>query len=482
MRWLAGLHPSETAGRLERSIAAHRGPPADPGSLPYPDRPAGTDCLPEIRHIVIVMMENHSFDNYLGVLGRGDGLPTDDAGNVAASNPASGGRFVPATHFSTTRQHVGVPTQSWEASHLQWGGGTNAGFATAVERCAPSADPTIAMGYWTAQDLPFYSALADVFPVADRWFASCLGPTIPNRRFLISGTANGLTSDTLSHCFDYPPNGTIFDLLSRHGIAWRNYHSVSRFRPLLKRLTGRHGIRSGRYAAWGFQNLADRLGGGGERAKSYLQFTADAYPLGLLRYLAHLRSVDDFVADAARGALPAVSIVDPDFRADSEENPQDVRLGESFAGRVINAAMHGADWIGTFLVWCYDEHGGYYDHVPPPEAPTPDDRGPDAPGPFGFDRYGFRVPAVIVSPFAKQDYVSHVVRDHTSLLKLIERKWNLPPLTMRDAAADDLLDAVDFTAPPAFVKPPPLAPPSLWRSTDRRRERSASPAPALRAG
>src|SRR5579872_3415013 len=98
----------------------------DPTRRPFPDRPLGSDCLPQVRHIVILMMENHSFDNYLGLLGRGDGLPTDATGNITASNPGRGGRVVPATHLASPKQHAGVPTQSWEATHLQWAGGTNA--------------------------------------------------------------------------------------------------------------------------------------------------------------------------------------------------------------------------------------------------------------------------------------------------------------------------------------------------------------------
>jgi phospholipase C len=429
--------------------------------LPFPDRPPGTDCLPEIRHIVILMMENHSYDNYLGLLGRGDGLSHDGRGNITAATPDSDGSAVPAHHLESTVQHVGIPTQSWDGSHMQWAGGTNDGFAKAVERCSPGGDPAIAMGYWTEADLPFYHALASTFPVADRWFSSCLGPTIPNRRFLIAGTARGLTSDRLSDCFDYPPNGTIFDLLSSHGISWADYHSVSGVRAALSHISGLHGVRIGRFARGPVEDLVSRLTGAESRTKSYLQFSADAYPVGLLRYAAHLRTVNRFVNDAATGRLPAVSIVDPDFRADSEENPQDIRLGEAFAARVINAAMGGGDWMGTFLVWCYDEHGGYYDHVPPPAAVEPDDRSPAAGHGFRYDRYGFRVPAVIVSPYARADYVSSVVRDHTSLLKLIERKWNLPPLTARDRNADDLLDAVDFRSPAAFATPPKLPPPSL---------------------
>jgi len=102
-------------------------------------------------------------------------------------------------------------------------------------------------------------------------------------------------------------------------------------------------------------------------------FTADLYPLGLVRFVRHLRTTQRFFADAAAGTLPAVSIVDPDFGAYSEENPQDIGYGESFAAAVVNACMNGPAWESTLLLWIYDEHGGYYDHVPPPAAVAPDD-------------------------------------------------------------------------------------------------------------
>ena len=159
----------------------------------------------------------------------------------------------------------------------------------------------------------------------------------------------------------------------------------------------------------------------------------------------------------------AEGFVDPAFEEESEENPQDIQVGEAFAARVINAVMAGPGWPKTVLIWLYDEHGGYYDHVPPPRAVAPDDIPPDVQVPpdmpGGYDRYGFRVPAVVVSPFARRHHVSHHVRDHTSVLKLIQTKWNLPAMTLRDANADDLLDCLDFHRPPAFLDPPALPAP-----------------------
>src|SRR5580698_10997707 len=196
--------------------------------------------------------------------------------------------------------------------------------------------------------------------------------------------------------------------------------------------------------------------------KKDLQFTADIFPIGIRRYTRHVHNIDQFFTDADNGTLPAFSIVDPDFEAYSEENPQDIRKGESFAAEVINHCLHGPGWPGTLLIWVYDEHGGYYDHVPPPPAVPPDDvEGRSltgtpstlqsalrmvAPGlvqskenlnqgPQRYDRYGFRVPAVIVSPYARPGYVCSQTFDHTSVLKLVQEKWNLPALTARDAGA-----------------------------------------------
>src|SRR5579875_222345 len=470
--------------RLEQREIARRGLRAGPAERPRPDLAAGSDLLPKIKHIVVLMMENHSYDNYLGMLaGRGDGLPLGPGGSPAAVNVVPDGRQFRAHHFTSTRQIPGNPTQSWRASHIAYADGTCGGFSTSMLETVPGSNAAVPIGYWTDADLPFYYGLARTFPLADRWFSSCMGPTFPNRRFLIAGTAHGLMDDLPWDLVDYPEAGTIFDALSSNGISWVNYHSVQPARTLLRRVIGGVGLGGLRRLAQIGRWLPQVVKG----VRGNKQFTAALYPLGLARCVRHLRTTRRFFADAAAGTLPAVSIVDPDFETYSEENPQDISRGESFAAAVINAVMRGPAWESTLLLWIYDEHGGYYDHVPPPAAIAPDDvpahnwqlslpawlravlrvvvpgylpkvEDADA-GPDTYKRYGFRVPAVIVSPYARPGFVLSEVLDHTSVLKMIEEKWNLPPLTRRDAAAASPLAALDLDAPPAFLDPPELPEP-----------------------
>jgi len=481
---MAGTNAWERIERQQLRGRERRRRNLRPGERPDPARPAGTDRLPQIKHIVVLMMENHSFDSYLGTLGRGDGFPLGDDGAPNAENPDSAGTMIRAYHARSTIQQAGTPTQSWNASHLQWAGGKLDGFVTAAEQTAPGCDKTAAMGYWTGQDLPFYHGLAETFPLADRWFASCLGPTFPNRRFLLAGTANGLMDDLPVNLLDRPKAGTIMDMLTRHGISWVNYRPAGEDQSEFRRFVQYRRRRTRHHLAhFGRPLRADCDG-----FKRDLQFTAAIYPLGVAGYMAHVRSIERFFADADAGNLPSFCIVDPDFRSFSEENPQDIRKGESFAAEVISRVMHGPGWADTLLIWTYDEHGGYYDHVAPPAAAPPDDvpgrslvahpspvrgvlrllfpgyvrnaeqlvRGPD-----GYDVYGFRVPAVIVSPYARPDCILSDVFDHTSVLKLIEEKWNLPALTRRDAAATSPLGALDLAAPAAFLTPPELPAPAL---------------------
>lgn len=409
-----------------RALGRHR--LRQPGSLPNLKLPAGTDTLPGIEHIVLLMMENHSFDNIWGMLGRGDGFKLNSSGDPIATNPYGNGSIQHAFHMPTTCQLPSQPSQEWLAAHNSYDNGTLDGFvSTPISSTSSLRSGAVAMGYWTGDDLPFMYDLGKTFPIADRWFASLLGQTYPNRQYLIAATSRGLTDDTEAFLTSVPPNGTIFNMLDKYGIGWRNYVAVypTGATPLL-------------------------------------------YPISdLATETINHAAVDQFFTDAAAGTLPQFSFIDPNYDTTSEENPQNIVVGEAFTSDVVQALGASPLWNKTLLILNYDEWGGYYDHVPPPAALAPDDVPPMvAPGEYvydGFARYGFRIPAVVVSPYAKRNHVSHLVYDHTSVLAFLERKWNLPSLTLRDANANDLLDFLDLKAlekgVPTFPALPALAAP-----------------------
>src|SRR5436190_21921575 len=399
------------AGPLGATLA-RAGGLRQPDWLPDPFRPEGTPtaALP-FDHVVVLMMENHSFDCYFGMLPRrgqpaADGYAFDPAGRPANRNPYKGGYVTPLKATSECQASV---TQNWNSTHKQIDGGRMDGFAATSPQ---------SMVYWTDEDLPFYYSLARTFTLANRWFGSAPCQTYPNRRFLLAGTAYGnISTDTQSLQDPPPPNGTIFDRLNQHGISWRNY-------------------------------FVDLPGTG------VIPSIGEKNPGKLV-------PISQFFADCSAGTLPAVSFVDPEFGAagevggslpgatgdrasaqgGDEEHPQDIQIGQAFAAKVVNAILASPAWPRTLFVWSYDEHGGYYDHVPPPAAPKPDDIPPklkptDVRG--GYDIYGPRVPAVVVSPYSKPHGVTNVVHDHTSIPATIEAKWNLPALTRRAANAATL--------------------------------------------
>ncbi|MGH9028079.1 MAG: alkaline phosphatase family protein, partial [Acidimicrobiales bacterium] len=184
------------------------------GSLPNPSIPPGTDLVPEIENFVVVMMENHSFDNILGMMGRGDCFARGHDGLPEIELPDGHGNLVRAFHMPSECQTDGVGN-NWNLGHHSYDNGSNRGFV--------EASTGEALGYFLGEDLPFTWGMARTFPIADHWFCSLLGQTNPNRRFLFAGTSLGQVSDT--YPLDLPPNGTIFDALNRYGITWKEYYS-----------------------------------------------------------------------------------------------------------------------------------------------------------------------------------------------------------------------------------------------------------------
>jgi phospholipase C len=417
-----------------------------PGSRPDPRKPEGSDLLPKVEHIVIYMQENHSYDNYLGLLRRGDGLRLGHGGRPTNTNPDLQGNPVRMFHLDSTCDTHSGASQSWNDSHISFDGGRMDGFVRAANGATGS------MGFYKEHDVPFYYGLARTFPICDRWFCSALAQTFPNRRYLQAATSVGIVSTDIQEVLATPvaPNGVIWERLNAHGISWNDYAI----------------------------DLSDIL----------------LFPTFAASNSSHVKTFHDFLTDCAAGTLPQVSIISPGDTKYTEESPADIQNGEAYSSAIINAVMHSPVWPNTVMFFMYDEHGGYYDHVPPPPAIAPDNIAPrihvppDQPG--AFDRYGMRVPAYVISPFAKKHYVSHVVHDHTSVLKFIETKWNLGALTYRDANADNLLDTLNFHHP-AFLEPPtlpkpalpptgstcqPLPPPSTSSSTSASRTAGATPA------
>ena len=345
-----------------------------------------------------------------------------------------------AQHARSPCQLDGHPGQDWNASHESYDGGRNDGFV--------KASGPIAMRFWDKRDLPFTYSLVEHFPIGQRYFCSVLARPTP----------------TAASSSPAPPRALIATNAARR----------SRPRPP----TARSSTGSTPTTSTGriyYQQIS----------RAALIVPGVCTPARAQR--ADARSTS-FLTDAAAGRLPAFTFLDPNYDTTSEENPQDIQVGEQFVAQVVNALLHAPTWKHTALFLTYDEHGGYYDHVPPPRAIKPDKIPPiPVPGqptlPGAYDRYGFRVPLSWSRRGPAANYVSSVVQDHTSITAFIERKWNLPAMTFRDAnaAPDDRLlrlPRAAFATPPALAAAPGAGPGS--RSATPRGSPAAAAARASR--
>ncbi|MEO8604247.1 MAG: alkaline phosphatase family protein [bacterium] len=357
--------------------------PFGPGALPADTLPVGAPhgaAIP-INHIVVLMQENRSFDSYFARLGRR--AVDREPRNASNPNPL-GGAPVAAFH-----QHdycaVADLSHSWNGTHLEWNGGAMDGFVT---QNATAIDPSGArtMGYYRKRDLPFYHRLYSTFAISDRHFCSILGPTFPNRHYLLSATSAGHIRNDLV----VATHTSIFERLDAAGVTWKVYASDLGFALL--------------YA--------------------YVQ-----------AHQANVRPIAEYYTDAAAGTLPQVAFVDPIFFGDEtnqndEHAPNNVQLGQAFVAGIVQALFGSPNWGESALFITYDEHGGFYDHVPPPPACVPDATPPNLqPGDVvaAFDRYGIRVPFVVVSPFARKRYVSHTPTDQRPRCCAASKRVSISP-------------------------------------------------------
>ncbi len=372
----------------------------EPVPLP-PQPPALVPGVTPIDHVFVIMKENHAFDNYFGTYPGVDGIPA----GVALPN-GTGGTVSP--HWVNATSTPDIPHD--RASELEaWDNGSNDGFAIAATAWG-QALANVSVSYYDARELGGYWALAHNFTIADRYFASVLGPTVPNRLYSIAGTNAGrLDNVLLGQSFNVP---TIFDQLQARGITWKYYYTPSLFHgPLPSYFTGAS------------SNPAEK---------------------------ANLVTMDHLLPDLTTGNLSQVVYIDPEDDPVISEHPsQNVTLGEAWTLGLIAAIRANPVWSTSAILVTWDENGGFYDHVPPPQV--------DA---YGL---GFRVPMIVVSPYARRGVVDHDVMDHTSMLRFIEANWNITPLNGRVAGANDMFDAFSFpaaAAPLAGVRAMPLGAPS----------------------
>jgi phospholipase C len=374
-----------------------------------------------IDHIVVLMQENRSFDTYLGHLKAYDSTLDVESEPPTASNPDPTNPSGPAiTAFHQTNLcEVADLSHSWNNVHAEWDNGAMDGFTASN---AVPADPTGSrtMGYYTQNELPFYYELFRTFAMGDRYFSSVLGPTFPNRFSFLAGTSFGHIANDIPTNTGQFSQPAIFNSLDAAGVTWKIYVSSS---TLI---------------------FGDEF----------------AYVRG---HSGNIAPVSTYFSDAQAGTLPQVAFIEPLFQGaknveNDEHPPSNVQVGEKFSADVIDALFASPEWSSSALFQTYDEHGGYYDHVPPPAAPVPDGIAPMLqPGDTvaGFDRYGVRVPVIVVSPYSRNHFVSHVVHDHTSILRFIEMRFGLPALTNRDASSDPMFEFFSFQSPP-FLTPPTL--------------------------
>ncbi|MFZ0040790.1 MAG: alkaline phosphatase family protein [Solirubrobacteraceae bacterium] len=370
-------------------------------------------ALPSPRNLpidtfVVLMMENRSFDHYLGWLpgadGRQAGLQFSDG---------HGKKY--ATHRLSQYNGCGFldPDHSWQGGRTELDGGKMDGFLKADS-------DVFSIGYYTEDDVPFTPHAAQAFTTFDRFFCSVLASTYPNREYMHAGQSYGMTDNSLPSGTGFPDT-TIFAALSKVGVSNQYYYTDI---PVS--------------ALWGQPGVS------------------------------RSSQVQKFYEQAAAGTLPALSFVDPAFNGEDQgtsgdEHPlADIRVGQAFVADIVHAFMESPQWSRGALFMVYDEWGGFFDHVVPPRVP---DLRSSANLSKDFGQMGLRIPAVAVSPYARRGHIDHSIYGFESILKMIRYRYGLPPLTPRDLYANNIAAAFDFESKPDLTPPALPTPPQVIASS-----------------
>jgi len=453
--------------------------------------------LSSINHIVFIAQENRSLDHYFGALRQywaQNGYPDQSFDGLPQFNPTSGiaplngpapslpgcnsnqpppadcafDTSNPITSYHLLTQCIENPSPAWNEGHVDWDyndplgqkAATLNGFVYSAAHDARTNSPAFydsngirAMGYYNGSDLNYYYWMASNFGTSDRFFNPAMTRTQSNREYLIAATSGGYVYPEGTDAADSTPlkQTTIFQELQNAGITWKIYVDT----------TG-SGCTGPPYTAACLMT------------QSYMQNFAFAQTI-ISQYPQNIAPVSQYFTDLQNGTLPQVAQFEPPTDAGLDEHPstddaspENIQQGAAWVESLVNALMQSSSWKDSVFILTYDENGGLYDHVSPQPEVSPDGIKPvdllpgdvctTATGPTcDFTYTGYRVPLIVISPYAKKNYVSHTVADLTAILKLIETRFNVPALTARDAAQPDMTEFFNFSSPPWMTPPSPPA-------------------------
>lgn len=358
--------------------------PPPPPPLPI------VDAVTPIQHLVILLKENHGFDNYFGTYPGVDGIPPN------ATVPDGSGGFV-SPHWIDGTSTPDPPHD--RASELQeYDGGRNDGFYIVANTSGSGLGDAV-MGYYNATQLAGYWSLASQYVLADHFFGPVLGPSVPNRFYAFLGQSCGVTGDLVLQGSLHCP--TVFDQMEAAGVTWKYYYTPSLLFP-----------------------------------PTPLDFASINSNDAMKAKVVTMSALD---GDLKTAPLANVTVIDSGNDGTiSEHPPQDVTVGEAWTLNVLHELEARPDWNSTAVFLTWDEDGGFYDHVPPPQVDALGD--------------GFRVPFLLISPYARRGWIDSDVLDHTSMLKFLSVNWGLPTLTAREANASAMLDAFTFNVTAAALR------------------------------
>jgi len=449
-----------------------------------------------LNHIIFMMQENRGLDHYFGALRQYwrnnkladisfDGLPqfNPTSGNAPLYGPpptnpgcdpaypppndcVEDGKSPAVASYHLITQCIENPSPSWNEGHVDWnlsnplsGTPTLDGYVYTGAHDARNNNPPFydvngirAMGYYDNTDLNYYYYMASQFSTSDRWFAPAMTRTQPNRHYLIAGTSQGYAYPIGTDSNDQAllTAKTIFQALQNAGISWKIYVDPTNT-PCASNPTAQ--------CLLGYTYLQDFQWG---------HTIPQSYPNNLV-------PISQYLTDVKNGTLPQVAMIESagpagldEHGSDSDQYPINIQLGAQYVESLINALMTSVSWKDSAFILTYDEAGGLYDHVAAQPAKSPDGIKPvdllsgdictTTTGPTcDFTYTGYRVPLLVISPYARKHYVNHQVADYTAILKLIESRFGLATLTKRDAAQMNMTAFFNFNTPPWMTPPKPPA-------------------------